>query len=175
MNNTKYLGISGMLMIIAGALVMFSENIGVGTSKILVPLTLGGSGIFALLFSRANPQHKIAKQFHFIQGAGMIIFSLVIISMANSLERFLQIVSFFLLAYGLFELMFSFSVLSSKFKIDKSILITRLLVGALNFIGAFVLIMAIFQDLKQGISIAGVLIALGGIGFLLFSKRISKH
>ena len=175
MNRLSYLSLSGVLMIVAGAIIIFSETIGVGTSKVLVPLSLVLSGIYALLFSKANAQHKIAKQFHFLQGVGMITFAAIITFLAKDLQGLLQIISFFLLVYGLFELIFAFSVLSSNFKINMSILMTRLVTGGVTLVGAFILFMSMLDDLNQGLMIAGILIAIGGLGFLIFSRKISKQ
>lgn len=174
MNNTYYLSLSGLGMILAGIAMFFSEQLGIGMAKIAVPLGFFLGGICAFFFSRANAHHKIAKQFHMLQGIGMILFALVISTLAKDLEGFLKLTTYFLMVYGLFEIMFSFSVLRTKFKMDKSILITRLLVGAINIIGAVALLLTMIRDARQGLTVASVLILLGGIGFFLFSLRISK-
>lgn len=101
-------------------------------------------------------------------GFGMVVFALVITTVANDLERFLKLTTYFLMVYGLFEITFSFSVLRTKFTMNKSILITRLLVGAINTIGAFTLFLTMLKDLKQGLTIPSILIWLGGVGFFSF-------
>ncbi|MEO1009681.1 MAG: hypothetical protein AAFX53_00150 [Bacteroidota bacterium] len=174
MNKTNYLSLSGLSMFLAGVIMLLSETIGGHIAKIAVPLSFFVGGIFALLFSQANKHHNIAKNFHLLQGLGMIAFAVVIGTMAHSLEGFLKFVTFFLMVYGLFELMFSFSVLRTKYKIDKSILATRLVVGLINFIGAFVVFMTLLKNPYKGLLVAGILVVLGGLGFLFFANRIKN-
>ncbi|MCL6266563.1 hypothetical protein [Flagellimonas myxillae] len=174
MNKPIYLTLSGISMLAAGITLLLSTSIGVGTSKILVPLFLLVSGIMAFIFSQVNGQHKVAKTFHFLQGAGLMTFAILIAIWPDTLDMFLKMATYFIMVYGLFEIMFAFSVLRSSFKVDKSILMTRLMVGAINFIGSFVLFMSLLKSTSSGLSVAGFLIVLGGLGFIIFANRIKK-
>ncbi len=174
MNKLIYLTLSGIAMLAAGITLLLSTAIGVGTSKILVPLFLFVSGILAFLFSQANGQHKVAKTFHLLQGMGLMTFAVLIAIWPNTLDMFLKLTTYFIMVYGLFEIMFAFSVLRSSFKVDRSILMTRLLVGAINLIGSFVLFMSLMKSTASGLTVAGFLIVLGGLGFIIFANRIKK-
>nr|WP_299338193.1 hypothetical protein [Allomuricauda sp.] len=174
MNKLVYLTLSGTAMLVAGITLLLSTYIGVGTSKVLAPLFLLISGVLALLFSGANPQHKVAKTFHFLQGAGLMTFSILIAIWPGTLDMFLKLTTYFIMVYGLFEIMFAFSVLRSSFKVDRSILMTRLMVGAINVIGSFVLFMSLLKSTTSGLKVAGFLIVLGGLGFIIFANRIKK-
>lgn len=174
MNKTIYLTLSGLFMLATGLTLLLSTSIGVATSKILVPLFLFVSGVMAFLFSQVNGQHKIAKTFHLLQGLGLMSFAIIIAILPDTLDMFLKITSYFIMVYGLFELMFAFSVLRSSFILDKSILMTRLMVGLINFIGSFVLFMSLLKSTSSGLSVAGFLIVLGSIGFIIFANRINK-
>ena len=175
MNKTIYLTLSGLFMFSAGLILLFSTTIGVGISKIMVPLFFFVSGILAFMFSRANGQHKIAKTFHLLQGVGLMTFAVIIAIWPDTLTMFLKITTYFVMVYGLFELMFAFSVLRSSYKLDVSILITRLLVGLVNLVGSFILFMALWKSTGLGLQVAGFLIVLGGIGFMRFASRVKKH
>ncbi len=175
MNKTIYLTLSGLFMFAAGLILLFSTTIGVGISKIMVPLFFFVSGILAFMFSQANGQHKIAKTFHLLQGVGLMTFAVIIAIWPDTLAMFLTITTYFVMVYGLFELMFAFSVLRSSYKLDVSILITRLLVGLVNLVGSFILFMALLKSTGLGLQVAGFLIVLGGIGFMLFASRVKKN
>ena len=175
MNKLIYLTLGGVAMLFAGITLLLSTSIGVGTSKILVPLFLLISGLLVFIFSQVNGQHKVAKTFHFLQGAGLMTFAALIAIWPDTLDMLLKLTTYFIMVYGLFEIMFTFSVLRSSFKVNKSILITRLLVGAINFIGSFVLFLSLLKSTSSGLNVAGFLIVLGGLGFILFSIRILKR
>lgn len=173
MNKTKFLTLSGLTMLLGGLTILFSAKIGIETSKIITPILFIISGICSILFAKNNKKHLLAKNFHLLQGLGMIAFAIAIVFIPNSLESFLIVVTFFTMAYGLIEILFTFSVLNSSQKIDMNILMIRIITGTLNLIGGFALfISAIGKNLELGVSIAGVLISIAGISFIIFSNKI---
>ncbi len=174
MNKIKYLTFCGIAMILAGTFMLISEKIGVDISRILVPIMFATGGIFAYLFSEANKHHKIARQYHLLQGAGMIIFSILIGVNAKSLVEFLQYITFFMGTFGIIEILFGFMALNSGYKLNYRILLSRLVSGFLNALGAVIIIMTSVTDEINGLLIAGVLVILGGLGFVIFSSKIEK-
>lgn len=166
MNKIINLTLSGLSLLAAGIVLLFSQNIGVSTSKIIVPILFALAGVLAFLYAQANKEHKIAKQFHLIQGLGLLIFSVLIAVIPDSLESFLRITTYFILVFGIFEITFIFSVLNAKEKLNKNILFMRLAAGIVNLLGAFILLLALLQDVSTALNIAGLLIALGGLGFV---------
>lgn len=175
MKKTLYLLLSGLLMITSGTVLIFSKQIGVPNSKILVPIFLLGSGILGFLFSKYDKLPKVAKQYHMAQGVGLIIYGAIMLSIVNSLSSFLMLTTYFVIMYGLFEVVFSFMVLSSNHKINKKILITRLAAGAVNLVGGFILLVSALEDQARAVSIAGALIIIGGISLVIFSKKVEKN
>ncbi|MEO0901075.1 MAG: hypothetical protein AAFY00_03330, partial [Bacteroidota bacterium] len=97
MNKTFYLAFSGILMLAAGVFLFFSEQIGVQNSKILVPLCFIISGLAATVFSSYNGLPQIAKKYHIVQGLGLVAFGGVVWAMADSLEKFLLITTYFVI------------------------------------------------------------------------------
>ena len=106
-------------MILAGVVMLFSKNIGISTSKIVLPLLLLLSGFTTFKFALVNEQNKTASIFHKIQGGLFIVFSALVIFAPDSLKSFLLYFTYFCLCYGLIEIMFSFAMLSSKVAIKK--------------------------------------------------------
>lgn len=174
MNKTNYLTFSGLLMCLAGALMLISENIGVSTSKILVPLSFAGGGIFAYLFASANKHHSLASQYHTLQGIGMIAFAVLIAIGPKSLDGFLQFVIYFMLLFGIIEILFGFMALNTGGKLKIGILISRFIAGFFNLIAAVLILATSATDLITGLMIAGILIILGGIAFVIFSLQLGK-
>ncbi len=174
MNKINYLTFSGIAMAIAGALMLTSESIGIGTAKFLVPLMFAIGGVLAYMFANANKQHKLANQYHAAQGIGMIIFAVIIGLGAENLGDFLKYITYFMLFFGLIEIIFAFMALNSSQKLNTGILISRFIAGLFNLIGAVVILATSVTDEINGLLIAGILVIIGGIAFIVFSFRIRK-
>ncbi len=174
MKKTFYLALCGLLMIASGIVLLLSKQIGIQNSKILVPLFLLSSGICSFIFSRYDKLPKVAQQYHTIQGLGLSIYAIIMMSMINSLSSFLMMTTYFVIMYGIFEILFAFMVLNSNHKINKSILLTRLAAGVINLVGGFILLLSSLSDQIMGVTIAGVLLIIGGVSFVVFSKKIEE-
>ncbi|CAL2104587.1 conserved membrane protein of unknown function [Tenacibaculum sp. 190130A14a] len=172
MNKTNLLLLSGISMLLGGLSILFSHNIGITTSKIATPILFIISGLMAMQFANANKTHSIAKTYHLLQGIGMIAFAIAIIFLPTSLESFLTIVTFFTMVYGILEIIFSFSVLNTSHKLKMNMLIVRIISGAFNLIGGFILFMALLNNVKTGLTVAGVLIVSAGLSYTIFSSKI---
>ncbi|WP_299159295.1 hypothetical protein [uncultured Tenacibaculum sp.] len=174
MNKTNLLLLSGISMFLGGLSILFSQNIGISISKIATPILFIISGVLAIQFANANKIHSLAKNYHLLQGLGMISFAIAIIFLPTSLESFLTIITFFTMVYGILELIFSFSVLNTNHKLKMNMLVVRIISGAFNLIGGFILFMTLLNNIETGLTIAGILIILGGISFSVFSLKIKK-
>lgn len=174
MNKTHYLTLSGLFLIAVGIILLFSKEVGIESSKVLVPISFGLSGIFSFLFSKSNSQHKIAKQFHLIQAIGILVFAAIIVSIPETLKSFLSITTYFILVFGLFEITYTFAVLNSKSTLNKNILFSRLIAGIVNLIGGFILMLTLFKNTLSALLVAGILILIGGLSMVWFSTKIKK-
>lgn len=174
MEKINYLTLSGVAMGAAGIMMLISESIGIGVAKTLVPLLFATAGILAYLFSEANKHHKIARLYHLLQGGGMVLFAFLIGVIPQSLGEFLKFVTYFVLMFGLIEILFGFMALNSGIKLNMGILISRFIAGFLSLIGAVLLLATAASDEVSGLMIAGILTIIGGVGFTMFSFRIRK-
>lgn len=173
MKKTNLLSFSGITMLLSGLTILLSSEIGIQTAKIITPILFILSGIFSVLFASANKEFLVPKNFHTLQGLGMISFAIALIIIADSLESFLMVTTFFTMVYGLLEIIFAFMVLNSKKIIDSKIMIIRIISGVLNLLGGFALFMtALGKTPETGILIAGFLVLFGGLSFTIFAKKI---
>lgn len=175
MKKTFYLALSGQLLIASGLILFFSDKIDIDISKKLVPVFMLLAGVCTLLFSNYDKLPKIAKQYHAIQGIGFMIYAVIILVLITSLSGFLLTTIYFIIMFGMFELLFAFGVLNSKHTINKEILMSRILAGVMNLVGGFILLMMTFEDEKKGLLFASILVAIGGVSMLIFSSKISKY
>ncbi len=127
-----------------------------------------------MIFSNYDKLPKIAKQYHLLQGIGLIAYGVILYMGADSLKSFLMISTYFVLMYGLFEIFFIFGVLSSKHKINKGILMSRIVAGGLNLIGGFILLMTTLSNEIDGLLMARILIMIAGIGIAIFARKLAK-
>ncbi|MEM6843572.1 MAG: hypothetical protein AAF632_15195 [Bacteroidota bacterium] len=174
MNKIKYLTLSGTFMGLAGVCMLLSENLGAEIAKLLVPVLFGIGGVMALLFSEANKQHNIARQYHLLQGVGMIVFAILIGLIPGTLGEFLQYVTHFMLLFGLVEVLFGFTALNTGTKLNMGILISRFIAGIFNLVGALLILTISAVDEISGLLVAGILVLIGGIAFVIFSLRIRR-
>ena len=79
MNKLRNLISSGIVLSLSGIVMLASESIGFGTTRILIPSLIIASGVLAILFANANtnPQAKRPIQYLLYQGVAYIIFGLV--------------------------------------------------------------------------------------------------
>lgn len=175
MNKIFYLTLSGLVLLVTGILLFFSDEIGIELNKILIPLSLLISGVSAVVFSKNEKLPKIASQYHAFQGFGLAAYGIILFFMANSLTSFLMISTYFVLMYGLFEVFFIFGVMNSKYKINKGIFMSRLVAGGLNLIGGFILLMATMSKEKDGLLMASILIIIAGFSIVIFAYRLDKN
>lgn len=175
MKKINLLILSGVAMILGGLTILLSSEIGVHNSKIITPLFFAASGIFSILFANANKELAVPKNFHLLQGIGMIVFAVVLVTIPKSLKSFLMVATYFTMAYGLLEIFFTFSVLNSDKKINKSIMMARIITGVLSLIGGFSLfISAVGRTPETGVLIAGILISLAGSSFVIFARKVKN-
>ena len=173
MKNHTFLTISGLLLTLAGLTLLCSENIGIEYSKLLMPFFILGAGIFSYLFSKNERLPKIAKQYHMAQGLGLLFFAIAIYAFTDSLTSFLMLSTYFILVYGLFEIVFIFAVLNTKHNINKKILFSRMAAGIINLVGGFALLLSSISNEATALIIASILIIIGGVSIILFARKLN--
>ncbi|PIA77635.1 hypothetical protein BFR04_09350 [Gaetbulibacter sp. 4G1] len=164
----------GTCLILAGITIIIAESVGVNKAKIFVPILFFLSGIYTLKHSRSNKDLEITSKFEFLKGVGLIIFATVIF-FSDSLINFLMYVAYFILMYGLLEIIFPFTVLNSKNKITRKVLIFRIVAGFAVSIGAIILLVTTYSSEYKGLMIAGFLTILIGISNIIYATRLKNQ
>lgn len=166
--------LTGICLFLAGISITLTENIGVNNAKIITLTLLTLGGVFSILFSKANKEREVASKFQMIQGIALIVSAVVIAFIPDSLLSFLMCMAYFILLFGLFEILFSFSVLNSKNRTHKSILMYRVAAGFITSIGAMALLLTTFSNEHTGLLFAGFLTLLIGLSNMIFAVRIKR-
>ncbi len=167
--------LAGICIILAGIAIIITESIGVHIAKIIIPLLFMLSGIFSIRYSIVNKDLEILSKFHLINGIGLLIFATVIAFLPDDLSSFLMYVTYFMLMYGLLEIVFPFSALNSKNKIMKELLIFIIIVGFAVSIGAIIILFTTLFNQDSGLMIAGILTLLIGLSNIIYVNKIKRQ
>ena len=173
MKNKKIV-MSGICMSLAGAVVLLSQTIGVQTSKILVPVFFILGSYFAYKFSREIKGHNVGRQFYLLQALGMLVFGILIVVIADSLESFLNFVTYFVMCFGILEFSFVLMSFNIGLTIRWNIIIYRIVSGFSAMIGAMILLFITMTDSMQGLIIAGTLMLINGLAFGVFAQKLES-
>ena len=113
--------------------------------------------------------------YHLLHSIGFIIYGIVILFYATSSENFLDATSFFLLYYGITEIIFSFQLtMLKRDDINFKTIIYRMLIGLLIGVGSFIIIVISKINHRDALLASGIVFVLCGINLVLF-KTILKN
>lgn len=174
MNKVQNLTFQGISLLIAGIAMIASENIGISIAKVLVPILFIISGVFSILFANANSQITIPYRYQIVHGVGLILFGVIVGLVPKSLGEFLNYATYFILFFGLWEIMFGFAVVNSPFKFEWRDIIVRFFCGLIGMVGGVLILATSLIDQSLGLIITGVVTVLIGIGIVLFSKKVKS-
>jgi uncharacterized membrane protein HdeD (DUF308 family) len=175
MKKTKNLVIAGIALSISGLAMIATEIIGVETAKVLLPLLFIMSGAFSIMFATANTEVKKPTQYHLFQGGIFVLFGLVIGILANSLGDFLKYTTYFILFFGIFDIIHGFFLLTSKFNLTWKVLVFKFFGGMFGTVGGVaILVTSLNTDYYAGLMITGIVTIVTGIGVIFFAARIKK-
>jgi uncharacterized membrane protein HdeD (DUF308 family) len=134
----KYLPIYfyGLVIILEGIFLLFSEYTSFNISK----LVLGGSLAFAsvLAFIAAFSRHRKQVQlaYHEMHALAMLVYSLFILLYCKTFEELQFFTLFLFVFYAFSEIIFCIWLFNLAFKIDFKIIIVRLILGLMVGFGA---------------------------------------
>ena len=174
MDRVNYLTFTGVTLLVAGLVMLISEKIGVGISKILIPLLFITSGIFSVLFLKAKTQIKAVGQYQLIHGVGLILFGVIFGLVPKNLGEFLNCATYFVLVFGFLEIIIGFTIVNSEINFKWGDLIARIFSGFFGLIGGVLILVSAAIDQFSGLIITGGITILIGLGVVLVSVKIKK-
>lgn len=139
----------------------------------VIQYLVGFGMIFSALFSALTAYKckylNVPYTYHLLHSMGFAIYGIVIIFFAISSEKFLHYTSFFLLYYGITEIIFCFQItMLKRDNINFKMMIYRLLIGFLIGVGSFVIIIIATKNQRDGLLTSGIVMVFCGINLLLF-------
>ena len=174
MNRVQSQVMYGALIAITGAIIAFLSYTPSRAIQYVLSAGMFLSAVFAFITAAKNKDSIIRLKYHELQGAGMFAYALAILMYASTFEKFITVTMAFLLYFGLTEIIFGFQLMQYKKKISMSIIALRMITGLLMTVGAVAILARSFLDKNSSLLLAGILIALCGINFILFANAIRK-
>ncbi|MEM6397806.1 MAG: hypothetical protein AAF741_15765 [Bacteroidota bacterium] len=175
MKISRSLTFTGIALLLAGLVILGAETIGIRTAKFLVPtlFILGGASSIqsSMPFSEANTFEK----YHLFQGVGFIVFGLIFALYARSLDDFLSHSTYFILIFGMIEIILSFAIVNLGINFKWGNLIPRFISGFLGLIGGVLILATSATDQMSGLTIVGVFTSTIGLGITFFSLKTNTN
>ena len=164
----------GLLIFITGAIIAILSYTPSRTIQYVLSAGMLLSAVFAFITAAKNKGSVIRLKYHELQGAGMVAYAVAIFFYATTFEKFITVTMAFLLYFGLTEIIFGFQLMQSRTKINSSIIAVRMFTGLLKAVGAVAILGMAFLDKNNSLLLAGILIALSGINFIVFANVLRK-
>ena len=176
MNKNATLYIYTMLLMISGiiliAMVQSPYTIFINTFFITILL----SGLFALVAAYNHRSYQVPLKYHALHAVGLLIYGIAVLTLTEDLNHFFFITVFYLLYYGLAELVFGLQMLLQKDKMLFRIIVVRLALGfsvGLVVVGLFISLDK-YVNLTNSIKIIGALFIVTGINLFIFKEVLKK-
>ena len=168
--------LTGLFILIAGIFIaLVSYNPSSVIQYVVVICSFLG-GIFALLTASKSKDSEIPLKYHWLVGIGLIVYAIAIAFFAGELSSFLQVTSFFLLLFGLIEIIFTFQILSNsnRNRPEWKVMLYKVITGLIMGSGAMWVLTASQVDANIALLFSGLILSLTGLSFMLVSKYVGR-
>ena len=169
MTRSLTLTIYAVLIIIIGILVVALSFMPSNTIQYLVGFGMLLSAFFSGITSYKCKYLNVPYTYHLLHSIGFSIYGIVILLYAISSDNFLKATSFFLLYYGITEIIFSFQLtMLKRDNINFKTMIYRAIIGLFIGVGSFIIIMISSNNQRHALLTSGIVFVFCGINLLLF-------
>lgn len=161
-------------MLIAGvfiALVSYNPSFVI---KYVVAICSLLAGICAIMVARSSVESVISLKSQWLIGVGLIVYAAVVTFYANDLRSFLMATSFFLLLYGIVEVIFTFGVLNQRGRPEWKVILLKVITGFVASIGAMWILITAPEGANVALLFSGLITFLTGVSFALVSPYLGK-
>jgi len=174
---TKYqaLTIYAILVIATGIVLSSLAYYPIRAIQYIVALGIFSSAAFAFLTTYKSKNSQIPMNYHALHALGMVIYGLAILFWANDINTFFEITVFFLLYYGMTEIIFCFQLLMTKqWNINWHVMVFRFFVGFFIDIGAMYILAIHNVDENKALLASGAVFIFSGFSLLVFRTVLKR-
>jgi hypothetical protein len=167
---TKYqsLIVYGLLIVMTGTvLLIFEFN---ASPSIRFPVALGilSSAVFAMITTVKSKNLQVPFKYHGMHALGLTAFAASILILGTDVLKLLNITAFFMLFFGITELIFGMQLLMLKASISLPILIFRLVIGFAQGLGSIVILQLSYLKQSDALLGSGIGLVVAGISIISF-------
>ncbi len=166
--------ITGIILVMRGQYSVLSyDNYSLAGGRypvtfIVAIVMLLGAG-FAAFTAFQSIDFKLALKYHALHAFAMLVYGTAVLFFAVNLQKFLDITIFFLLYYGISEIVFCFQLLLMRQRsISSRIVGIRLFIGLFISLGAVSVLATFYSDPNKAVLISGVVFVFSGINLMLY-------
>ena len=175
MDRYQTLTIYALLIILTGIILIILSYNPLRVIQYAVAVAMFASAIFSFLTAFKSKNLQINLKYHELHGAGMIIYGLAILFYATTLQIFLNITAFFLLYYGMSEIIFCFQLLIMKQRnISAQVVAFRLIIGFFIAMGAVLSLATATINQNVALLSAGAVFVFSGVYLIVFKTVLKK-
>ncbi len=164
MKKHLYLSVCGISIALAGLVVALGSHT---RFDIVIPALFIFGGLLAFLFARSNSHHKIAYPYHTIQSIGLVVFGLLIGLVPQNPTDLLDLLAYYMLLFGLIEIIYVFSAFTTQLKLHMVMLTLRVVTGVFGIVGGIVIMRFVFSENEQAPLLAGSFLVILGLSFVV--------
>lgn len=173
---TKYLSLTlyGIIIVLTGIII---SSLSYNPSRIIQYIVAAGlflSALFAFITSYKSKNLYVHLRYHAFQGFGLLFYAITILVYANTLEKFLNASIYFLLFFGVTEIIFGLQLLMLNQKTNLQLIIFRGAIGFLTALGSVLILSTSYVNSNNALLGSGIAFIFGGTGFILFANLIRK-
>ncbi len=157
----------GIIIIATGIFLFLLAHNSSPLVKYLVATGMFLSAVFAFVTSYKSKKFQIPLMYHGLHAGGMLLYGLAVIFFAKNMEQFSNVTIFFLIYYGVTEIIFCLQILILRESIRLQVDLFRLIIGFLIGLGS-ILILSSSLELNKAFLALGVLLIFSGVNVILF-------
>ncbi len=175
MNKYQSLTIYSILIILTGVILISLAYYPIRELQYTVASTIIASAVFAFLTAYKSKDLEIPLHYHALHGVGMLIYGLVILFFATDVKKFFDVTIYFLLYYGMSEIIFCFQLFMLKQKyISWRLIVARLIIAFVISMGAIVILLVSNSNQNVALMAAGGIFVFSGIFLIIFKTVLKK-
>jgi hypothetical protein len=154
----------GLIIILVGAFLWFSENSSFQNIKLTLGISLTAGAIFAFAAAFARQRHQVQFAYHQMHALALLVYGIMLLLFCNSSEQLIEFTAFLFIFYAFSEIIFCNWLFNLAQKVVIKIIAIRALLGLVIGIGTVVAMN--YPDFT--LRLYGVLFILVGINIMFY-------
>lgn len=123
----------GLIIILVGAFLLFSENSSFQNIKLTLGISLTAGAILAFAAAFARQRHQVQFAYHQMHALALLVYGIMLLLFCNSSEQLMEFTAFLFIFYAFSEIIFCNWLFNLAQKVVIKIIAIRALLGLDNW------------------------------------------